>query len=156
MPIMGEGAGRRDGMSAVGGIVHRIVTMHVTAGIGAGPPRVQQKALLLGVGGASSGAGGTASSGSWAGSGRGLMVGATGGINGAGGRAWDGVSMATAAGRARGNGDSECDGDRASSLGGIGGAADMTIGKGTCGMEAAGGVLTGDISRVQGSDAGGD
>ena len=74
MPIMGEGAGRRDGTSATGGVVHRIVTMHVTAGIGAGPPRVQQKALSSGIGGTSSGAGGTASSGSWAGGGRGETV----------------------------------------------------------------------------------
>ena len=47
------------------------------------PPRDQLKALSLGVGGGSSGAGGIASSRSWAGGGRSLATGATDGISGA-------------------------------------------------------------------------
>ena len=92
-----------------------------------------------------------------------------GGGKGAGGRTGrtgEGRYMG-AGGRAAGGGraivaEAGCGADEvdivgwALSSGGIGRAADMTIGKGTCGMEAAGGVLTGDISGAQGSDAGGD
>ena len=90
--------------------MHRIVTMHVTAGIGAGPPRVQQKALSSGVGGTSSGAGGTASGGSWAGGGRGRASEA--GDNSAAGMAG---TMSAGGGRCKGNGAS-------SSKGGLAGA----------------------------------
>ena len=157
MPIMGKGAGRRDGTSATGGVVHRIVTMHVTAGIGAGPPHVQQKALSSGVGGTSSGAGRTASGGLWAGGGRGLTVGATGGINGAGGRAWDGAGVATAAGGTWGNRDGECDGDRAQSSGVVVGSWEASVEGDRAAVVATNEGGSRDIAEVgQGSDAGDD
>ena len=112
-------AGTHDKPCEVGGnhSDNETVAIPMTIGIGIDPSFGKRSIVSSASINGSSGAGSMGSSRLWAGSTRGLTVGATGGINGAGGRGWNGASVATAASGVQGNGDGECNGDRAQSSG---------------------------------------
>ena len=156
-----EEGGCGSGCKTTGGGMNGASVVHVTAGAGASPSCRNGIASLLfssgrlldmgggmarvagdGVGGAFRALATTGVTASPRVQQKDLSMGVSGGPSGAGCNGVTGAGIGSIG--------------RASLLGGIGGAADMTIGKGTCEMEAAGGVLTGDIRGVQGSDAGDD